>query len=529
MSTLPLFDRTPSLFAIDPPKLRSYQSRGIQTLRDRVRQNKKRILLVAPTGAGKLTIIAAIVRTSSVPVLFVAHRMELIEQAVKDLARVGVTNVGVIRGDDDRVNPSASVQVASIDTLRRRDKPEAGLVLIDEAHRAVSDSYLALLEFYKQSIILGFTATPTRLDGRPLGNLFECLEVVTTYEQLIKDGHIVAPLCYTGPTEPDLSTIKIVAGDFNEDDLSEVMRDQKLVGNLLDHWLKLAHMHPTPNSARLIEGARRRTIVFAVSIQHSLDICTKFESAGIRIAHLDGKTPTTERKSIVKAIGCGELEVVTNVGILLEGTDIPSVKCILHARPTQSLVLWRQSCGRALRPWNNAQPLLLDHASNIVRLGFPHEDLHWALTEKARRLEKKQAMRICKGCFAYLPAHKRICPYCDTEAPPPQPGDIPPETEEKLQQMVSTPEAMRHLYYTTIVKVARTKGYKPGFAAARYKDRYGAWPPWEWSEQTKMTFASDPEWQANFEKHQQFKKKVEAQKLAKELAKADGYVPDDED
>jgi DNA repair protein RadD len=538
VSTLPLFDRTPSLFATEPPKLRPYQSRAIQTLRERIRQGKRRILLVAPTGAGKMTINAAIVRTSSVPVLFVAHRMELINQCVDDLARVGITNVGVIRGDDDRTNPNATVQVASIDTLRRRDKPPAGLVLIDEAHRAVSDGYLALLEYYKESIVIGFTATPTRLDGRPLGNLFDCLEIVCTYADLIKGGFIVAPLCYSGPQDLDLSTVRLIGGDYDEDQLSDVMRNEALVGNLLDHWIKLSNMYPShrsenPFDGRLVEGPRRRTLIFAVSIQHSLDVCERFSREGFRIAHLDGKTSGTERMRIVKAIGCGELDAVTNVGILLEGVDIPSAKCVLHARPTQSIVLWRQSVGRILRPWHpsgekSLVPLLLDHAGNIMRLGFPHEDLHWELTEKARRLEKKQPMRICKGCFAYLPAHKRICPYCDTEAPAPQPGDLPPETEEKLQQLASTPEAMRRMYYDTIVKVARVKGYKPGFAAARYKDRYGAWPPWDWSEQTRSSFASDPVWQENYEKHLAFKKKVEANKLAKELAKSGQLEPEDE-
>ena len=539
MSTLPLFDRIPSLFATEPPKLRPYQSRAIQTLRERVRQGKRRILLVAPTGAGKMTIIAAIVRTSSVPVLFVAHRMELIDQCVADLARVGITNVGVIRSDDERTNPNATVQVASVDTLRRREKPPAGLVLIDEAHRAVSDTYLALLEYYKESIILGFTATPTRLDERPLGNLFDCLEIVCTYTDLIKGGFIVAPLCYSGPMDLDLSTIRLIGGDYDEDQLSDIMRSEALVGNLLDHWLKLAHMYPSQHSenpfdGRLVEGPRRRTLAFAVSIQHSIDICDRFSKEGIRIAHLDGKTSETERRRIVRAIGSGDLDAVTNVGVLLEGVDVPSVKCVLHARPTQSLVLWRQSVGRIFRPWHPTRgeksltPLLLDHAGNIQRLGFPHEDLFWTLTEKARRVEKKQPMRICKGCFAYLPAHRRICPYCGTEIPPPQEGDVPEETEEKLQALASTPEAMRRMYYDTIVKVARAKGYKPGFAAARFKDRYGAWPPWDWSDQTKSSFASDPVWQENFEKHLKFKKKIEANKLAKELAKSGQLDPDEE-
>jgi len=476
-------------------------------------------------------IIASTIRTSSVPALFVAHRLELIDQCVDQLAHVGITNVGVIRGDDDRVNPSATIQIASIQTLARRDKPPAGLVFIDEAHRAVSDSYLALLEHYKSSIILGFTATPTRYDGRPLGNLFECLEVVCTYEGLIKDGFIVAPLCYGGPVELDLSNIRTIGGDYDEGALGDVMRDVSLVGQLLEHWQKLANLYPRANGhPGLVEGPYRRTFIFAVGIQHSLDICERFEAAGVKIAHLDGTTPETERRRIVKALGSGDLEAVTNVGVLLEGVDVPSAKCVVHARPTQSLTLWRQSCGRILRPWHpgcrpgcrvhsSIEPLLIDHAQNISRHGYPHEDLHWELSARARPIEKKVATRICKGCYAYLPAYKRLCPYCGTEAPPPPPADLPKENEEQLQLLASTPEAMRRLYFDMMIRVARAKGYKPGFASARFKGRYGAWPPWQWSEEIKASFASDPEWQANHEAHLKLREKIDIAKMARELAK----------
>lgn len=539
MSTLPLFDRIP-IFASATSKLRVYQSKGIQTLRERVRDGKLRILLVLPTGGGKMVIIAAIIRTSSVPVLFVAHRMELIDQCVDQLAKVGITNVGVIRSDDARTNPNATVQVASIQTLARREKPPAGIVLIDEAHRAVSDSYLALLEHYKQSIVLGFTATPTRYDGRPLGDLFECLEVVCTYETLIKDGYIIAPYCYSGPTELDLSGVRLVGGDYDEEVLGDMMRDKSLVGGLLEHWEKLAHMYPRPNGAQgLIEGPRRRTFIFASGIQHSIDVCDRFWKAGVRIAHLDANTSETERRRVVRALGTGDIDAITNVGILLEGVDVPSAKCVVHARPTQSLVLWRQSGGRIFRPWHpgcrlgctdhpSVPPLLLDHAGNIPRLGFPHEDLYWELHARGRPIEKKTPTRICKGCFAYLPVYKRLCPYCGTEAPPPDPSDeLPKESEDQLRQLASSPEEMRRMYFNMMVQKARLKGYKPGFASAKYKGRYGAWPPWAWSEEVKSSFASDPEWQANFEAHLKLRAKIDAIKAARENAKIEADHPMD--
>jgi DNA repair protein RadD len=527
VSTLPLFDRSP-VFALDPPKLRPYQTRGIQTLRNRVREGKRRVLLVLPTGGGKMVLIASIIRTSSVPVLFVCHRMELIDQCVDQLAKLGITNVGVMRADDERTDASAATQVASIQTLARRKKPHAGLVLVDEAHRAAADTYLDLFEHYRQSIILGFTATPTRFDGRPLGNLFECLEVVSTYVELIHEGFIVAPDCYSAPARPDLLNVRVVGGDYEDGALGEAMREKKLVGNLLDHWMKLAHLYPKPGGAPgLVEGPRRRTFIFAASIAHSRDICDRFAAAGVRIAHLDGTTPEVERRQIIKALGDGELEAVSNVGVLTEGVDVPSAKCVVHARPTQSLVLWRQTTGRILRPWHpgcplgcvkhpSIEPLVLDHADNIARHGFPHEDLHWELHQKARRLDHKTRMKVCKGCYAYVVSSRHVCPYCGYEF---RPEDEPKSVEETAEQLVrreTTPEAMQRAFFDDMVQLARRKGYRPGFASAKFKDHYGAWPPWGWSEAIRASFASDPDWQAAFEANQTRKEKYAEQKKKEE-------------
>ncbi len=211
---------------------------------------------------------------------------------------------------------------------------------------------------------------------------------------------------------------------------------------------------------------------------------------------------------------------------------MPSAKCVVHARPTQSIVLWRQSVGRILRPWHpgcksdcrnhpSLTPLLIDHAGNIARLGFAHEDLHWDLSARARPVEKKIKTRICKNCFAYLPAYKRICPYCDFEAPPPDPNELPQESEDQLQQLASSPLEMRRMYFDMMVRKARSKGYKPGFAGARFKERYGAWPPWAWSEEAKASFACDPEWQTNLTMSSKRREKFEAEKLAREAAKSE--------
>jgi DNA repair protein RadD len=400
-------------------------------------------------------------------------------------------------------------------------------IAVSNCHRAPSDSYLDVFEFYKNSIILGFTATPTRLDGRPLGSVFEAMEIVITYAELIRDGFVVAPECYGAPAGgPNLTGVKTIGGDYDEGALGEIMRDKSLVGSLLAHWLQLSNMYQKPDkSIGLVEGPRRRTLIFAVNIAHSQDICEKFSAAGVRIAHLDGDTSEDDRRNTIQALGDGLIDAISSCNILLEGTDIPSAKCVVHARPTQSLVLWRQSCGRILRPWHpgcppgclehpSLQPLLLDHAGNIERHGFAHEDIHWELNAKARRIDQKIRMKICKGCFAYVTQSRGLCPYCGYEF---KPEDEPKEkkiaeTNEQLIRRSTTPEDMKRAFFENIVKTARHLGNLPGWASRKYKDHYGAWPPWAWSEEIKSSFASDAEWQAAYERKQIEKEKRKASK-----------------
>lgn len=500
--TIPLFDR-PTLTDAPTPNLRPYQERAIRLARMHAAAGKKRILLTLPTATGKMVIIAAIVKTSTTEVLFVCHRMELVEQCVEQLARQGICNVGVMRGDDERVNPSASVQVTSIQTLSRRPKPPAGLVIIDEAHRALSDSYLALLQCYPDAVVLGFTASPCRGDGRPMGDVFEVLETVATYSELLKRPEWLAePDCYGAPAKPNLSELVVKHGDYEETALGEVMSQKHLVGNLLDHWLALAHKYPVvdPRTKRVIPGEftageRRRTFIFAVNIAHSKLICERFAAAGVRIAHLDGTTPEDERRAMLADLRTGKLECISNCNVLLEGVDAPEAKCVVHARPTWSLVLWLQSVGRALRPWNGIRPLILDHADNWSRHGAPHEDRVWSLTNTAGRKASSKPMKLCKTCFAYVGLSLSVCPYCKTIFTAAEMREPPKENAQSLVMRELAPENRRREFFDRMATLARVRGFKPGFAAAKHKEEFGDWPPNDWSEGLKALFASDVFWQ----------------------------------
>lgn len=535
--TLPLFDAPPLTQGQLSKKLRPYQARAIVEIRTKVLMGKRRILCVAPTAAGKMFITASIIRSASLPVLFVAHRKEIIDQCVTQLAHKGISNVGVIRGADARYNPSASVQVGSIATLARRDKPFVGsqvIVIIDECHRAASDSYVELLSHYPDAIVLGFTATPARLDGRPLGgDLFEEIVQIATYSELLQHPDwLVAPDVFAGSERVDVSGVRKSGADFDEGQLADVMHADRLEGNVVATWLARAHLHPIFTDGgmrvpvRLAEGPRRRTILFAVNVAHSQSLAARFERAGVKVAHLDGGTPEHLREAMLRDLSTGAIEVVCNCQVAVEGVDIPSIKCVISACPTHSVTRWRQSVGREMRPWNGVVPLLLDHAGNFDRLGCPFEDVVWSLKDRPKRARGQEPTRKCSACGGYVPLSKVVCPHCGADLPRAEETPLA-ESDEELRQRQTEPEALKWAYFWRQVVTAKAKGFKPGFASALYRERYGQWPPRHWSDKIKTDFATDGLWQDLLARRLERKAQREARERQEEQAMDEAAARDE--
>jgi superfamily II DNA or RNA helicase len=480
--------------------------------------------------SGKMVLTAAITQMSTVPVLFVCHRQELIEGCASQLARFGVTNFGVIRGNDERVNPSAVTQIGSIQTLARRDKPFLDvpqiIIFIDEAHRAGSDSYVEhIFRAYPNAIIIGWTATPTRLDNKPLGGeLFEVLEVVATYGELLKHKDwLVEPIVISSGESIDLSHVRMSGHDFDDEDLGVVMRADKLEGRIVEHWLTHAHRHPVFDDKgvrvhkQFTEGERRRTFGFAVNVAHSMSIAERFEKIGVKVVHIDAKTPDDQRKAAVRDLGTGAIEMIWNCGIFWEGVDVPEAKLMISACPTFSMVRWRQSTGRIMRPWNNVVPVVLDHAGNWDRIGCPFEDLAWSLKDKPTRLRGRLPMKMCKQCFAYVEPGKSVCPHCGyvfTAAD----QALPAETSAELVERNAEPEELKRSFFSKQVALAKSKGFKAGFASAMFKEHYGRWPPREWSNLVKQEFSTDGAWQASLTRRLKRSEERKAQEAAENAA-----------
>lgn len=474
-----------SLDMFAAPVLRPYQQAGIDELREAIRSGAKRVLMVGPTGGGKTVVAASIIRSAVARgkrVLFLAHRIELINQAKRQVEKFGVLDVGVIRADDARANPEAQVQVASVQTLNRRPEPlDFDIVFVDEAHSSMADSYRNVVSRFPKAIVIGLTATPFRQDNKGLGEIFEQLIVFARPSQLVEDGFIIAPRAYGAPAAPDLTDVKVTAGDFNARYLEAAMVRGKLVGNTVQEWLRLA--------------AGRKTVLFAVSIEHSRLLCKTFQDEGVAAAHIDAHTDGDTRALTLHRLNTGELSVVCNVDVLTEGWDQPSVKCAILARPTKSLRVHLQQVGRILRPFEGQEAIILDHAGNCDLHGMPHWDREFSL-EYGQGKKPDITLHTCKKCFAMWTGASRACPSCGEEREH-TPRELPESVDGMglVSRETSEQTDPKRVYFQRMAHQARTRGWKPGAASARYKEQFGEWPPWAWSQSLKMAYELDVAWQ----------------------------------
>jgi len=445
---------------------RDYQQRSIQSTRTACAKGQ-RTILVLPTGGGKTkTAVHGIVKPAvakGAKVLWIAHRQELIGQADADLIDAGV-RTGLIKAGkkEDR---DAPVQVASIQSLARREWPEARVVIIDEAHHVRSATYMRVIEHYmaQGSIIIGLTATPERLDGKGLGDVFDTIVEEVTVRELI-DRDFLADYDYFAPDVPDLKGVGKTGGDYNRKLTGALMNRPAITGNLLAHYQR--HMNG------------KRALVFAAGIAHSQAVAEAFRAAGVSAAHLDGSSPEAERKEILAKFEAGEIMVVSNVDLFDEGFDVPACQGVLIARPTQSFVKHRQMIGRCLRRKDDgSKAIVLDHAGNFLRHGMPDDVTDWDLHDKPTKKEEAPKHKICKGCFAVLPVHLRECPQCGHvfRTKPRQGPEIKPGELRKVKQKVWA-TAEKEALYTSLMAQARAMGYAPGWAKHAYKRKVKVWP-----------------------------------------------------
>lgn len=365
----------------------------------------KKLCYVAPCGAGKTMVFVFMANSAAKRgkrTIFLVHRQELITQASESLAKLNVPH-GIIAPGYPLT--SDLVQVASVQTLARRlDKiitPD--VIICDEAHHATANTWTKIIEYFPDAYVVGLTATPSRLGGQGLGDVFKDLILGPSAKLLIEQGHLAPYKYFAPPIKADLDGIKMKMGDFDSAEIGERMDKPGIIGDCLEHYKRLA------------DG--KRTIVYCASRQHSKNTANAFTAAGIPAKHVDGETPREERAQAIEDFKSGKLIVLSNVDLFGEGVDCPSMECVILLRPTASLTLYIQQSMRGMRP-DKINPdkvaIILDHVGNVFRHGLPDEEREWSLQSKTRGKKNKEpsvGIKQCPECFA---AHDPgpICPEC---------------------------------------------------------------------------------------------------------------------
>lgn len=473
--------------------LRNYQDKVISDLDQAIEQGYKRNCIVLPTGAGKTIIGGTLIERAIARgerTLFVVHRKNLVIQTAKSFKKNFDFDFSFHTSELDYVH-GKDCSIGMINTIGRRlEKFDFQNyyqnIICDEAHHAVSPTYEALLS-NNNSQILGLTATPWRLDNRPLGDVFSNLIIGPTTKQLIELGALCKYRFIGFPCDVDFSKIKISAHDFDPEEAAKLVRDVNFVGNVIEQYKSK------------IPG--KKTVAFFPTIESSQEYAARFNAAGIPAAHYDGTTPDHIRDSIDDKFRKGEILVLCNVNIVSEGYDVPDCEAVIMARPTQSLSMYLQQAGRALRT-DDKNPFkvafILDFVKNFDRFLLPDSSREWVLKSKNKSEQEDKIFaepelvelhRRCWYCFTITAdANATECAECGTLLPVLPKRDRGTEETNNLdlveitEETISTykPKITKQELSSRIEKcdsledlqaLGRELGYKPGWAHYQFQNR----------------------------------------------------------
>lgn len=433
----------------------------MEQARQELRKGNKSCLLVSPAGSGKSVVIAEIARLTTLKggrVMFMVHRQELINQIMEsfktnsvDLNLCTVMTVGKIRN--------------RLDSL-----PVPNLIITDETHHSLAKTYRDIYEHYANVPRLGFSATPWRLNGKGLGDVYDAMIEGPDVQWLI-DNHYLAPFDYYSVNLIDESKLsKSSTGDYSNKSIDEAV-GHTIYGDVIKTYRDK------------VDG--QQAIVYAHSIAFSKQIAQQFRDAGINAAHCDSKTPQRERDKIMTDFKAGTLKVLSNCDLISEGYNVPDCSCVIMLRPTESLVLFIQQSMRCMRFKPGKQATIIDHVANYTRFGLPNTPHKWTLKDREKKKKSTNTavetpIKQCAFCFAVIPAQSKSCPLCGHEIEVVQSEIKVDETAqiEKIENnfrlqadYIATKKPQELNSYDELKAYAKAKGYKQGWIYFQAKNK----------------------------------------------------------
>jgi DNA repair protein RadD len=382
--------------------LREDQEKAVSDLRAAF-SDYQSVLLRAPCRFGK-TVVSAYIAKGVVArgnkIIFACHRDSILNQTAKTMQRFKVKHGYIASGY--AFNGLAKAFVASADTLRNRLHMLDGcsVLIVDECHLWSSRTRKLIIDAAKQAgaKIIGLSATPIRLDGKPLRDLFDHMVMGPSEAWLIERGYLAKYRAYA----PERTEIKAKkkGGDYDREDVARERGKKEVIGNAVDAWVKYA--------------SGMRTVVYCANRKHARDVCEEYVARNIPAAYIDGETPKKEQMRILTALADGEILVLISVELLTTGLDLAaivgrdvSIQCVQLLRDTMSLQLAIQMMMRCMTA-QEGDAVILDHVNMIMNPdgtlnhGFPDDEREWTLDGKPeRKIEGVAAVEAkqCMDCF----------------------------------------------------------------------------------------------------------------------------------
>ena len=397
-------------------------------------------------------------------VMFLIHRKEVLDQAVKIFKEQGVemnlTTMGMVQ------------------TLTRRvDKlPIPDVILVDEAHHALAKSYQRILSKFPKAIVLLFTATPHRTGRTQLDQIADDIIVGQSIHELTDKGFLAPFRYFQPPGDFDSKLLKRGStGDFTNESMSQAM-STKIFGHIVKQYKRIAN--------------GMQAVVYTYSIDSAIKIAAEFNSEGISAVEVDGTTPKEKRTVAVRKFREQEIKTLVNVNLFTEGVDLPNVDCVIMARPTASLALYLQFSMRCLNPRPGKTAIIIDHANNFKTFGYPDDDRDWKQAIQSGKQKSKSLLTdpglsiiTCDYCFAVVKASEvknGKCPICGKpikvhEAKPVSDVDLVEATKDRqnliheivhnnLLKEVANKNVSELHTMKELQAYGKLHGYKPGWA-----------------------------------------------------------------
>lgn len=385
-------------------------------------------------------------------VLFLVHRKELIDQIRNTLTMNDVdmtfVNLGMVQT-----------------VVRRLEKTsEPALIIIDESHHVLANSYKKIINHFSNAKVVGFTATPVRINGGGLGDINDILIEKVNVKWLI-ENQFLAPYKYFAPEIVQTETLDIKrTGEFDMTGLDDQFNKRMIWGDVIKHYQKLA------------DG--QQAILYASSLYQSQKMAASFEQVGITAAHIDGKTPKAERDHIIQQFRNGEIKVLCNLDLIGEGFDVPDCSTVIMLRPTQSLSLYIQQSMRGMRYRPEKTSIIIDHVGNVSRFGLPDMERTWTLEPKKGSNSKKAEapVKICPDCFMTVLSSNKQCEHCGHEFK----VEVKPIQVDEAAELQEITEAVFKVNYSSpnecknmkeLYEYAKEHNYKKGWAFHQGKAR----------------------------------------------------------